>query len=198
VIQAVAQWSDGCDTGTEGAAPKGAFHVKKRIEWYEHTAWLNEALRTGGAFLVAVDADGKPNPMTIGWGQVGIVWSVPAFTVLVRESRYTHGCIRHASAFTVNVPRPGDLADALKLCGSMSGRDIDKAADAGLSMVPATEVEGMVIEQCPLQYECRILARTQQHLDDLAAEEVLRTFYPHGDYHLVVIGRIIAAFAEQP
>jgi flavin reductase (DIM6/NTAB) family NADH-FMN oxidoreductase RutF len=164
------------------------------IEWYERADWLHQGLREGGAFLVARDAAGKPNPMTIGWAQVGIVWSIPVMTVFVRQSRYTHTCLRSATAFTVNVPRPGEMTEALAFCGSRSGRDLDKAAHAGLTLRPATEVEGAIIADCRLHYECAILARTQQALDEIDADDLLRTFYPQGDPHLIVLGRVATAY----
>ncbi len=57
-----------------------------------YTDYLKETLdtvRKPGLLLVAADADGKPNAMTIGWGTVGIIWGKPIFIVLVRPSRYT-------------------------------------------------------------------------------------------------------------
>jgi flavin reductase (DIM6/NTAB) family NADH-FMN oxidoreductase RutF len=168
----------------------------KKIEWYEETVWLKTALSSGGAFVVTKDERGKANPMTIGWAQLGIVWSEPAMSVLVRESRYTHACITHSSTFSVCVPRPGDLKDALLLCGTKSGRDMDKAAEAGLTLAPAQTIDTPIIEACGLHYECEIIARTQQSRDDFTdrADKVLQTYYPKGDYHLIVLGRILDAY----
>lgn len=169
----------------------------QQIEWHEETRWLNDALRSGGAFVVAADADGKPNPMTIGWAQVGIVWSRPVLAVLVRESRYTHGCVIASSAFTVCVPRPGELVEALAFCGSNSGRDCDKAQEAGLTLVPAETVDASRIDGCGLHYECEIIARTQQRAADFAATDVPGAYYSAPDYHLIVYGQIVAAFADR-
>ena len=168
----------------------------KRIEWHQETEWLNAVLTGGGAFLLANDADGKTNPMTIGWGQIGVVWSMPVLTVLVRESRYTHRCLTSADTFAVCVPRPGELREALALCGTKSGRDLDKAAEAGLTLVPAQTIEMPVIEECGLHYECAILARSQQVRADFGAkaERVLETYYAEGDHHLVVFGKILDAY----
>jgi flavin reductase (DIM6/NTAB) family NADH-FMN oxidoreductase RutF len=79
--------------------------MKRDIEWVEGAKRLRDALTSNGAFLVALDANGKPNPMTIGWGQVGIVWSRPMFTALVRTSRYTYGCLRSSDSFTASTSR---------------------------------------------------------------------------------------------
>jgi len=54
--------------------------MKKKIDWYEGIGPLQEALSTNGAFLVTRDETGRPNAMTIGWGQIGIVWSRPVST----------------------------------------------------------------------------------------------------------------------
>lgn len=168
----------------------------KKIEWYEETEWLKSALSSGGTFVVAKDAEGKANPMTIGWAQVGIVWSVPVMTVLIRESRYTHKCVSSSSTFAVCVPRPGELKEALALCGTESGRDMDKAAEAGLTLVPAQTIDTPIIEECGLYYECEIIARTQQARDDFTdkAGKVLETYYPKGDHHLIVLGRILDVY----
>jgi len=170
--------------------------MKREIEWVEGAKQLNEALTSNGACLVALDARGKPNPMTIGWGQVGIVWSRPMFAALVRTSRYTHGCLRSSDSFTVNVPPRGGLKDELALCGTKSGRDLDKAAEYGLTTVPGKAVETPVIDECALHFECRIVARTQQEREDFRSDEVLGRFYAKGDHHLVVFGEIVAAYAS--
>ena len=168
----------------------------QKIEWFQETEWLKTALSSVGAFVVAKDANGKANPMTIGWAQVGIVWSVPAMTVLIRESRYTHACITQSDTFSVCVPRPGELREALALCGTKTGRDTDKAAEAGLTFATAQTIETPIIEECGLHYECTIIARTQQVRGDFGAkgDRALETYYANGDYHLIVLGQILEAY----
>ncbi len=148
--------------------------MKRDIQWDEGAKHLREAFAQGGAFIVAVDSNGVSNPMTIGWGQVGVVWSRPVFTALVRVSRYTHECLRSADTFTINVPLPGELKDELIFCGTKSGRDLDKAAECGLTMVSGKAVETPIIEECALHYECRIVARTQQERTDFSSDEIGR------------------------
>jgi flavin reductase (DIM6/NTAB) family NADH-FMN oxidoreductase RutF len=168
--------------------------MKRDIEWAEGTRRLAEALTKGGAFIVAVDSNGMPNPMTIGWGQVGVIWGRPIFMALVRLSRYTYECLQSADSFTINVPRPGELKDELMLCGTKSGRELDKAAECGLTMVPGKEVETPIVDQCALHYECRIVARTQQERPDFASDSVLDQFYANGDHHLLIFGEIVATY----
>jgi len=171
--------------------------VKQKIEWNRKLDLVWGALSSGGALLAVLGEKGKPNPMTIGWGQVGIVWSRPVFTVLVRPTRYTYGGIRAGDSFTVNVPRPGELEEALALCGSKSGRSLDKAEAAGLTWKPAKKVKTPIIAECALHYECEILARVGLVHGSFRDSEVLTTFYPKGDPHLVVFGEIVACYGEK-
>ncbi len=166
----------------------------RTIQWNERTQLLRDALSAGGAFLVSVDPSGRPNPMTIGWAQVGIVWSRPILTVYVRKSRYTHACIRASKSFTVSVPRPGELSKELALCGSKSGREFDKMRAAGLVALPGRSVDTPVVAGCILYYECRTVARTQQELSDFQPGDVVERFYTKGDSHLAVYGEILAAY----
>jgi len=167
------------------------------IEWYERTELLQAALAGDGAFLIVNGPDGRPNPMTIGWAQVGVVWSRPMMSVLVRESRFTHACIEAAESFTVSVPRPGTMRDELAICGSRSGRDTDKIAECSLAVREGLQVDTPVLSDCALHYECRIVVRTQQARADFSADDVLDAYYPQGDHHLIVYGEIVAAYLEE-
>jgi len=170
--------------------------MEERIEWSERTDLLQQALTGGGVFLVANSSDGRANPMTIGWAQVGIVWSRPVLTVLVRKSRYTFACLRTSDTFTVSVPRAGEFKDELLFCGTKSGRDVDKVAASGLILSPGRVVDTPTIDGCVLYYEARILARTQQESTDFSARDVLDQHYTDGDHHLVVFGEIVAAYTK--
>lgn len=114
--------------------------------------------------------------------------------VLVRPSRYTFGCIERYGCFTVNVPTKA-MRETCLLCGSKSGRDVDKFAECGLTAEKAATVQAPVVAECPLVYECSVV-----HVYDVApnalAEEIRRAAYPQGDYHRVYYGKILAARAE--
>lgn len=163
----------------------------------EHFARLYHALEHGGALLVSLDEAKRPNPMTIGWAQVGIIWGKPICTVLVRPSRYTYGCCNATGDFTVNVPYPSQ-SEALLFCGTKSGRDHDKFAECGLSAAPARcgTIASPYIAECGLALECRIVS----HLDldpGTLDEEVAASCYPSGDFHRLYFGEILCTHAEE-
>mgnify|MGYP000084460845 CR=1 FL=1 len=84
--------------------------------------------------------------MTIGWGSLGFKWGQPTFTVMVRQSRYTKELIDANPEFTVSFPVKEGFAQALGLCGSKSGRDLDKFAAAGLTTKAGESVSIPVIK----------------------------------------------------
>ena len=61
--------------------------MKRKIELWEEAGHILE--HVGKGVLITAAADGKVNPMTIGWGTLGIQWGKPIFIAFVRESRYT-------------------------------------------------------------------------------------------------------------
>lgn len=146
-----------------------------------------------GAFLTT-GKDGKYNTMTIGWGNIGVVWGKPTFTVLVRSSRHTYGLIESSGEFTVSLPLT-DMKDALNLCGSKSGRDIDKFQAAGLRLQPGRTVNTPVIAGGGLHYECKVVYK-QAMQPELMSDAMKKQWYPQEDYHTLYFGEITAVYSD--
>lgn len=165
--------------------------------WARFDEVQEQVLRGNGAFLVAVDAAGRPNAMTIGWLQLGTVWSRPVCHVLVRPSRYTHGCVVHSGTFTVNVPF-GTMDEELAVCGSRSGRDGDKFAPLQLRTVPGERVAAPLLADCALAYECRVVARAELTPEGVLDEAIRAKYYPRKDLHTLFFGEVLAAWELAP
>ena len=163
---------------------------KKKIGTFDAAAQTMATLSGNGALLVA--GAEPPNPMTIGWGQIGIAWGKPVFLVMVRHSRYTHDLMEKAESFSVNLP-PESMEDACTLCGTKSGRDMDKIAETGLTVEPGRSLEVPTLAECPVHYERRILHRNEVEPEKLD-EEVTRACYGGGDYHTVYWGEIVGVY----
>ena len=52
--------------------------------------------------LLTAGSKEKFNTMTISWGGLGTIWGMPAATVYVRKSRYTHEFMDGGEYFTVS------------------------------------------------------------------------------------------------
>jgi len=103
------------------------------------------------------DAAGKPNVMTASWAAI-CCSQPPMVTVSLRKATYTYGSIMASKAFTVNVPSEEFLKEAAYF-GSVSGRDVDKFKESGLTPVKSSLVNAPYIKEFPLVIECK-LART--------------------------------------
>lgn len=169
--------------------------MQQTIRWDQETTWLQRELAGSGAFLNVHAKDGSFNLMTIGWGQVGIVWSRPTFTVFVRPNRHTFDLLQSAVDFSISVPRHEELADALMLCGTQSGQDIDKVTECGLHLADAQSIKTPIISECGLHYECSILARVQIHSEDMVSQDALQT-YETKNPHQIILGEIVAAYTS--
>jgi flavin reductase (DIM6/NTAB) family NADH-FMN oxidoreductase RutF len=113
----------------------------------------------------------------------------------VRQNRYTYECLLAAKDFTVSVPAPGKLKDELFLCGTKSGRDLDKFAAAGLTPRPSRLVRTPVVGECLTHYECRVMARTLVALPDVIDREIVEKFsYREGSTHAIFLGEILATY----
>jgi flavin reductase (DIM6/NTAB) family NADH-FMN oxidoreductase RutF len=168
--------------------------AKRKIHYTEHYAEVMKALTSHGLLVGSYDAGGKANVMTIGWGSLGSVWGMPLWMVLVRPSRYTYQCIEHSGCFTVNVPTEA-MGMACALCGSKSGRDTDKFAEAKLTAAKASTVLAPIVDECPIVYECQVV-HSSDILPSKLADEILTGSYVGGDYHRVYCGKILAAYAD--
>ena len=147
-----------------------------------------------GAFLTTKTND-TVNTMTIGWGAISYMWAKPVFTVMVRQSRHTKGMIDATGEFTVSLPE-GALADAVKLCGTKSGRDTDKIAEAGLELLPPEKLATPFIGGCTLHFECKTLYK--QEMDLALLDEATRDrWYANGDVHTIYYGEIVGAYRAE-
>ncbi len=162
-----------------------------------YTTYLQETLALfpePGLLLATAGADGKANAMAIGWGTVGVVWSKPIFTVLVRPSRYTYQLLAESDSFTVCVPTK-TLYKAVNFCGAHSGRDCDKLQECGLTALPSTRVAAPGIAECPVIYECHIVHTNDVIPANLAADIQARA-YRRGDFHRIYYGEILTVRAS--
>lgn len=168
----------------------------RKVDPWDVFPQVQEALSSGGAFLLAPDGEGGVNPMTIGWGLLGTVWYRQAFLVLVRPSRHSHGLIERAGHFAVSVPRPGEMETELEFCGTRSGRELDKVKALGLELMPGREGPVPLLAECDLHYECRVVTRTSLRPEDILSPHIAEKYYRGGDLHTLFFGEILAAWRQ--
>ncbi|MHA1887053.1 MAG: flavin reductase, partial [Promethearchaeota archaeon] len=130
------------------------------------------------------------NMMTIGWGLLGTLWGKPVAMVYVRPSRYTYEFMEINNTFSITAFSK-DFRKILNLCGSKSGREINKMKIDGLT---PKEVEKTVFfTEAELVLICK-----KTYFNDLVPdhipEESKLTYYNSGDYHRVYYGEILNCY----
>lgn len=165
---------------------------RREIDPAEYADAIHEMLRRG-IFLTSKAGD-KVNTMVIGWGHIGRIWEKDVFVAYVRRNRYTHELLDANPEFTVNVPVHGFDPKAFAICGTKSGRDMDKIKEAGLTLAEPQAVSVPAIKEYPLTLECRIIYREEQDASKLP-EEIIRKFYSvEKEDHISYYGEIKAAY----
>ena len=142
-------------------------------------------LLTAGDF-----AAGKFNTMTVSWGYIGFMWGFPSAIVAVRPQRHTLGFIREGDSFTLSAFGE-EYRAALQLCGSKSGRDLDKIAAAGLTPEAAAKVKAPVFKEAELVLECRKVYQDKFLPEGFLDPAIGAKVYPGNDYHQFFAGEIV-------
>lgn len=134
---------------------------------------------------------------TIGWGSLGTIWNKETVTVYVHPDRYTSEFLRNHDTFTVSF-FPEEYRKALGYMGSHSGRNEDKAINAGLTPVLMGDSVGFT--EATLTFVCKKLYQHQFSKEDLSQE--IQDFYAkspkvYPDYaggwqpHYVFVGEVL-------
>ncbi len=113
----------------------------------------------------------KPNIITLAW--IGTLCSdPPTLGIGVRPERFSHHLISEAGEFVVNIPR-ADQVGIVDYCGHVSGRNVDKWADCGLTPAPAHKISTPLIAECPVALECQVTQHLTLGMHDLFIAEIL-------------------------
>lgn len=129
------------------------------------------------------------NMMTVSWGTFGIMWHKPIAMVVVRPQRYTHEFTEKYSDFTISA-FPPEYRSALNVCGTVSGRNVDKLAQTGLHATKACKVTAPGYEEACLVIECHKIYFDQIRPEHFLAQEIAKN-YPQQDYHTFYFGEIV-------
>ncbi len=134
-------------------------------------------LTPGPVTLLTAQYRGKKNVMAAGWA-MPISSNPPMVAVAIHPSRYTYGLIEKSGDFALNIPaRP--LAEKVKKAGDLSGADVDKFLQIGLTPYEAKEVSAPLIVECIGHLECGVVDRVQ------------------GGDHILLLAQVVAASAEE-
>jgi len=168
--------------------------MKKEINAFDYAGKI--LTEVGKAALLTTKSGNKVNTMTIGWGTMGVEWNKPILIAYVRQHRFTWKQLRENPEFTINIPMDESARQILSYCGRTSGRDTDKIAELGLTLVEPSVISVPGIKELPLTLECKVLYHQPQDCYAMP-ESVRQRFYADnvpGDYHDAFYAEIVAAY----
>ena len=131
------------------------------------------------AVMVSCGEGEQANIITIGW--TGIINSEPPITyVSVRKSRHSHQLIAESGEYVINLTTEA-LVKATDYCGVKSGRDVNKWTEMNLTPVAGEEVKCPLIEESPVNLECKVIEVKKYPTHDMFIGEIVKV---HADEKL--------------
>lgn len=141
--------------------------------------------------LVTAGDAAKANTMTASWGGLGVLWGFDVAFVFIRPQRYTKEFMDAAGCFSLSFF--DGRKEEMSLLGSVSGRERDKIAESGLTLI---QLDGI-----PAFAEARlVLLLDTLYTDEIKPEQLppalLEKWYPNKDFHTVYVAKIRAAYCR--
>lgn len=133
------------------------------------------------------------NTMTISWGGVGIMWGKPVTYSFIRPQRHTFGFMENNDYFSMSFFEE-DYRDALKFCGSKSGRDYDKVKETGLTTA-FTEDGVPYFEEAKLVLVCKKMYSQFLNAESVVDNEAVDKWYDN-DFHKMYISEIVKVLTK--
>ncbi|MCI2055808.1 MAG: flavin reductase [Oscillibacter sp.] len=164
----------------------------RKIDLTALTPEVFSVFGTNNALLTAGDRTAC-NTMTVGWCGLGRMWNLPSCTVYVRPERYTYQFMENHDYFTVAVLALADH-DKMKLCGSASGRDLDKFKACGM-----TAQYGLHDAPFPAEAEWALVCKKRYAQDlkpEFALDERINAFYQGEGWHRMYIGEVVETYVK--
>ena len=145
--------------------------------------------------ITAANSKGEVNTMTASWGCAGILWNKPVAICFIRPQRHTFSIVEDTDTLTLSFFPAGEYRDALRYCGTKSGREVDKFAATGLTVA---HTEGCT----PYPAEANlVLVCRKMYADDLKEgcfiDPDMLKHYPTKDFHRFYICEITEVLVKE-
>ncbi len=133
------------------------------------------------------------NTMTVSWGGIGELWGKDVCFVFVRPQRYTYEFMEKNDYFSLSF-FGGEYKKELGICGSRSGRDIDKIAETGFTPLDFDVAVGFC--QAKVNVVLKKLAYQDMKPEGFLDEDIMNN-YANNDFHRVYVGEIVKVLVEE-
>ena len=145
--------------------------------------------------LVTAGKPGDVNTMTASWGHLGIMWNLPVAICYIRPQRYTFDFANRYDHYTLTFFTE-EYRKALQYCGTKSGRDRDKIAEAGLTPIE-TDLGNVYFQEARLVMECSVIYRDDMRKEHFLRPEIAQKNYPKDDFHRFYFGEVVNCLIKE-
>ncbi len=152
---------------------------------------LISAIADEWMLITAGSKDGY-NMMTASWGFMGEMWGNDTALAVIRPQRYTMEFVDKNDYYTLSFY--GKRKDIHKVCGSMSGRDVNKQELTGLTPVFADN--SVYFEEANLVIICKKQYVGEMKEDCFTDKEPLKWF-ENKDFHKMIFGKIVKVLVKE-
>lgn len=105
--------------------------------------------------LTSIGKDGRENVMSCAWATPASE-EPPMIIVFVSKDHYTAELILETGEFAINIPTK-KMEKTIWICGSKTGRKVDKFKEAGLKKIKAQKISAPLIDGCAGFIECKLV-----------------------------------------
>jgi flavin reductase (DIM6/NTAB) family NADH-FMN oxidoreductase RutF len=128
------------------------------------------------SIVIVKEGVGKFNPMSAAWSMFTSI-EPRMMAISIGFERYTYELMLKQKEFVISYPSIR-MAEEVRFFGSESGRDIDKLKVLGTSTQPAKVIDGILLAEASLNFEC-----------------VMKNSMVTGD-HVIFSGEVVACHAH--
>jgi uncharacterized protein (DUF952 family)/flavin reductase (DIM6/NTAB) family NADH-FMN oxidoreductase RutF len=137
----------------------------------------------------------KFNSMTISWGLLGTMWSLPVAMVAVRYSRHTFQFMDKYDSFSLN-SFSDQYREVLNELGSHSGREMDKTNYSQITSIACQQIKSPCYQEAELVMECKKIYWEDMNPAHFLDPRILEK-YANPDYHRFFIGEVVGIYGDK-
>ena len=142
---------------------------KKAVPWSYANLW---PFPVTTVMVSCVGKERPPNIITIAACGIASA-SPPLLSLAFAPTQYSLELMKEMGDFVVNIPS-AEQAAITDWCGSVSGRNVDKFTEGGLTPGKSLKVQSPYIAECPVNFECTLWQIVHCGIHDLVLGEIVQ------------------------
>lgn len=163
----------------------------EKVEFKDIQNYAYEKLGKEGCLLVC-GTENDHNNMTIGWATYGILWSKPVAISYVKPTRHTFLYSNKYDTFSICYFE--NQKEILKICGTKSGRDINKDEVCNLHVKDFNGIIGY--EEADLVITCKKIYQDDLKEECFLDKSIVEKRYLDNKIHRFYVGEVVEVFKK--